>query len=145
MYYYFFTYSQPGPKVSLLIYLNSIHRAICRPSDQSVDRPRVKIRTRDGRDTNHQTTTLLLVRGGARGAPPEPEEHPRSQRSTPGAEIFQHLSQKYKTSWLKSVMRIRRSTWCPIHNFLLHYVLLHLYFRSGFQKLMFQSRSQNRS
>ena len=33
----------------LVIYLYSIHRAICRPSDHSVVRPRAEIRTRDGR------------------------------------------------------------------------------------------------
>ena len=33
----------------VLIYLYSIHRAICRPSDHSVVRPQVEIRTRDGR------------------------------------------------------------------------------------------------
>ena len=44
--YFFFTYSQSGP-ISL-IYLYSIHRAICRPSGHSVVRPRAEIRTRDG-------------------------------------------------------------------------------------------------
>ena len=51
--FFFLTYSPPGP------ILYSIHRAICRPSDHSVGRPRAEIRSRDrqiycsGRDTNH--------------------------------------------------------------------------------------------
>ena len=44
--FFTFNYSQPGPS---LIYLYSIHRAICRHSDHSVGRPRAEIRTRDGR------------------------------------------------------------------------------------------------
>ena len=43
---FFFTYSQPGP--SAVVYLYSIHRAVCL-SDHSVARPRAEIRTRDGR------------------------------------------------------------------------------------------------
>ena len=33
----------------LLLYVYSIHRAICRPSDHSVVRPQAENRTRDGR------------------------------------------------------------------------------------------------
>ena len=35
--------------IVLVIFLYSIHRAICRPSDHSVVRPQAEIRTRDGR------------------------------------------------------------------------------------------------
>ena len=45
-FFFFLTYSQSGP--SFIIYLFSIHKAICRPSDHSVVRPRTEIRTRDG-------------------------------------------------------------------------------------------------
>ena len=45
----FFTYITANLGLVLLIYLYSIHRAICRPSDHSVRRPRAEIRNRDGR------------------------------------------------------------------------------------------------
>ena len=40
----------------LLRYLQ-YYRVICHPSDRTVGRPRADIRSRDGRDTDHSTTT----------------------------------------------------------------------------------------
>ena len=54
---FFLTYRQPWP--SCIVYLYSIHRAICRPSDHSVVRPRAEIRTRDGRIQWHRTSQTL--------------------------------------------------------------------------------------